>query len=452
MDATQPRPPMFSNKDLVSLTVPIMIDALMAIIAGMVDSAMVSSAGEAAVSAVSLVDSINVLFIGLFSSIAVGGSVITTQYVGSRNYKNACTSAKQLLYIAAIISTVTMLLLLFLNESLLHLIYGHIEADVFGKAVTYFFITLIGYPFSAMGAVCTSMLRAMGKNRDAVTITITFNVLNVIGNAVLIYGLRLGVAGAAISTTFSRIVFFVMGMCITHKKSLPVHFEKLLRIRLDFGIMRRVLRIGLANGVESALFNVGKILISGLVSSFGTIYIAAYSVSFSINNIGWVIVGSFGTALMTVVGQCVGSDQPEQAKAYTKKILNAATVAMVVMFSAVFLLRHKLVLLFDFGPEALDACAYYTGVAGVLSICALYSYTFVPVNSFRAAGDVRYAMMLSISSMFAFRVGLSYLLNLLFPQIGLLCVYLGMGVDWMFRTVMNIRRLRSGKWLHSKLI
>jgi len=452
MEVTEPRPPLFSNKALVSLIIPIAVDALLSIIAGMVDSAMVSSAGEAAVSAVSLVDSINILFISLFASIAVGGSVVTTQYVGSRNYKDGCTSANQLFYVATAVATVVMLLLLWLKEPILHLVYGHIEADVFRNAVTYFSITLMGYPFSAMGNSCTAVLRSMGKNRQAVTASITFNVVNVIGNAILIYGFHMGVAGAAISTTFSRFVYFVLGICMTHRKSLPVHFEKLFHIRLDFGIMRRVLRIGLTNGMESALFHVGKILISSLVSSFGTVFIAANSVSFTINNIGWTIVGSFGTTLLTVVGQCIGADQPEQAKTYTKKLLAAATATMVVMFSCVFLLRHRLVMLFDFGPEALETCAYYTGVSAIFSICTLYSFSFVPMNAFRAAGDVQYAVTLSITSMFAFRVASCYVINAIFPQLGLMCVYVGMGLDWLFRSVMNIRRFYSGKWLHKKVI
>ena len=452
VDAVTPRPPLFTNRALVGLTIPVILDALLGIIAGMVDSAMVSSAGEAAVSAVSLVDSVNVLFISVFASIAVGGSVVTTQYVGSRNYKQACVSANQLFYAGTAISAVLMAIMLCLKEPLLRLIYGSIEADVFENAVTYFSITLIGYPFSAMGNASTAVLRSMGKNRQAVTTSITLNIINVIGNATLIYGFHMGVAGAAISTTFSRMVFAAMGLFLTHQKKLPVHFEKLLRFRLDFHVMRRVLRIGLTNGMESSLFHVGKILISSLVSSFGTVFIAANSVSFTINNIGWTIVGSFGTVLLTVVGQCIGADETEQAKAYTKKLLTVATVVMVAMFSCVFFLRRYLVLLFDFSPEALEVSAYYTGVSALFSIFTLYSFSFVPMSAFRAAGDIRYAVTLSITSMFAFRVAACYLVNALFPSIGLMCVYVGMGLDWGFRSVMNIIRYCSGKWLHKRLI
>ncbi len=452
MDAPASRPPLFTNRALLSLTIPIVVDGLLGIVAGMVDSAMVSSAGEAAVSAVSLVDAINILFISVFASIAVGGSVVTTQYVGSRNYKQACVSANQLFYAGTAISTVLMIIMLCLKESILRLIYGSIEADVFENAVTYFSITLLGYPFSAMGNACTAVLRSMGKNRQAVTTSITFNIVNVIGNAVLIYGFHMGVAGAAISTTFSRMVFAAMGLFLAHNKKLPVHFSKLLRFRLDFDVMRRVLRIGLTNGMESSLFHIGKILISSLVSSFGTVFIAANSVSFTINNIGWTIVGGFGTVLLTVVGQCVGAGETEQAKLYTKKLLAVATVVSVVLFSSVFFLRNSLVRLFDFGPEALEVSAYYTGVSALFSIFTLYSFSFVPMNAFRAAGDIRYAVTLSITSMFAFRVASCYLVNALFPSLGLMCVYVGMGLDWLFRSVMNIIRFRSGKWLHKKVI
>ena len=452
MEKTEPRPSLFSNRRLVSLTIPIIIDALLAIIAGMVDSAMVSSAGEAAVSAVSLVDSVNILCISVFTSIAVGGSVVTTQYIGSRNYSKASVSANQLLYASTAISVLLMGVFLCFHGSLLKLIYGSIEADVFENAKVYFFITLLGYPFSAIGSAATAVLRSMGKNRQAVSITIIFNILNVIGNATLIYGFRMGVAGAAISTTFSRFVFAGLGLLLTHKKSLPVRFRKLLHFQLDWDVMRRVLRIGLTNGMEGGLFHVGKILIASPVSSFGTVYIAASSVSGTINNIGWTIVGSFGTVLMTVVGQCVGANEPEQAKMYVKKILTAATITMLTLFGTVFLLRHQLVRLFDFGPESLEACAYYTGVSALFSILSLYSFSFVPMNAFRAAGDIRYAVTLSMVSMFVFRVAACYVINWIFPSIGMMCVYIGMGLDWLFRTVMNIWRFRSGKWLHQRLI
>lgn len=452
MEAADVRPPLFTNRQLVGLTIPIVIDALLAIVAGMVDSAMVSSAGEAAVSAVSLVDSLNLLFIAVFSAIAVGGSVVTAQYMGSRNYERASVSANQLLYASVTIAGVFMLILMLFREPVLRLVYGKIEADVFANASTYFFFTLLGYPFFAAGASSAAVLRSMGKNRQAVTITIVYNILNVIGNATLIYGFHLGVAGAAISTTFSRMVYAIVGLYLAHNKALPAHFFQLLKFRLDFDVMRRVLRIGLTQGLENGLFQVGKLLIASLVSSFGTVAIAANSVSFTLNNIGWTIIGSFSTVALTVVGQCIGAGQPQQARDNTKKLIRVATVLTAVLFTTVFLTRHHLVRLFDFGPEALEAAAHYTGISAIMSICSLYAFSFVPIAAFRAAGDIKYAVTLSVSSMFALRVALCYILNAIFPSLGLLCVYIGMFADWSFRSACNISRLHNGRWLHKKVI
>ena len=452
MDAIQKREPLFTNRALVGLTVPIILDSLLTIVAGMVDSAMVSSAGEAAVSAVSLVDSLNLLFVTIFAAISIGGSVVTAQYVGSRNYKGAGTSANQLFYAATAAAAVMAAVMLPLREPVLRWIYGGIEADVFENASIYSFYTLLGFPFFAMGAASGAVLRAMGKNRQSVAITIAYNVLNVIGNAALIYGLKMGVAGAAISTSVSRVAYAVVGLYLAHSKKLPARFSALLRLRLDWPVMRRVLRLGLTQGLENGMFHIGKILIASLVSSFGTVAIAANSVSGTVNNIGWNIISAFGTVLLTVVGQCVGAGEPEQAKGYMKKMLSAATVTSVLLFGSIFLFSDTLVRLFDFGPETLEICSYYTAASALFSILACYSFSFAPVSAFRAAGDIRYAVTLSVTSMFAFRVALCYVLNALMPSLGLMCVYLGMFVDWTFRSVMNIIRFRSGKWLHQKLV
>lgn len=452
MDAPSTRPPMFTNKALISLTIPIIIDALLAILAGTVDAAMVSSAGEAAVSAVSLVDAINILFISIFSSVAAGGAVITAQYIGSRNFDKAKTSSNQLLYASTFLATFLMAILLIFHGSLLRLIYGSIEKTVYDNAKIYFFITLLGYPFVAIGSSSNAVLRAMGKNRQAVTVTILANAINVAGNATLIYGFRMGVAGAAVSTTFSRIFFASLGLALAHKKDLTARFHKILRFRLDLDVMRRVLRVGLTSGMEGGLFYVGKLMIASLVSGFGTIVIAADSVAQTITNLGWTIVSSFGTVMLTVVGQCVGAGEPAQAKAYTKKLLTAASVAMVTVFGSIFLLRYQVVQLFNFSPESLKLAGYYTGICTMASILSLYSFSFIPANAFRAAGDIRYSVTLSLFSMFAFRVALCFLLNGFFPQLGVLCVYAGMYADWAFRAIMNVFRYRSGKWLQKKLI
>ena len=192
--------------------------------------------------------------------------------------------------------------------------------------------------------------------------------------------------------------------------------------------------------------------VSSLISTFGTVAIAANSVAFTLNNIGWTIIGSFGTVLLPVVGQCVGAGEEEQAKRNIKKLLTVSTSLVVLLFGLVILLRNQLVLLFDFEQETLEVCAYYTAVMAVFSIFSVYSWSFAPASAFRAAGDVKYTATMSMFSMFAFRVGLSYAINAIFPTAGLMCVCIGMWGDWTFRTIMNFIHFRSGKWLRKRLI
>lgn len=442
---------MFSNRALVSLSVPIVIDAVLAIFTGMVDTAMVSTAGEAAVGAISLVDQLFLLFVTIFSAIASGGVVITAQYIGNQDLEKAKSSANQLLYASTFIALLITVGTVGFIPQIIRLVYGELETAVFENAKDYFFYVLLGMPFFAVASACTALLRTMQRSKLAMLLALGANVINIIGNAILIYGFKMGAAGAAISTTFSRIVWSVASMYFMHKKSLPVYFENLLKFRLDFDVMGRVMKIGTANGLESGLFQVGKLLVASLISSFGTLAIAANSVANTLCNIGWTIVGSFGTVLLTVVGQCIGAGEQEQARYYTKKILVLGHILVFTLFGCVFLLRHQLVRLFDFGPEALELAAYYTGAGALLTMCAFYGSAFLPVAAFRSAGDVRYAVVMAVSTMFIFRVGLSYLLNAV-TDLGLMCVWLGMFADWCCRGILNTIRFRSGKWLHKRLI
>lgn len=452
MELTERKPLLFTNKMLAAIVIPEILSGVLAIVAGLVDSVMVSAAGEAAVSAVSLVDTVNLLFITAFTGMANGGSVITSQYVGSRNYEKARISANQLLYLATAVATGLMAVLLCFREPVLRLVYGQLEQDVFQNAVTYFWITLLGFPFFAMGASSTAVLRSVGKNRQAVSTAIAYNVLNVIGNAILIYGFHMGVAGAAISTTVSRVIYAAIGLWFAHNKSLQAHFEDVLKFRLDHDILRRVFRIGIANGTENSLFHVGKVLISGLLATFGTAAIAAYSASYTINNIGWVIVSAFSTVMLPVVGQCVGAGEVKQAKLNMKKLVGAATVVLAVLFTGIYFLRGSLVHLYDFEAETLKLAAYYTGVGAIASLVSLYSFSFVPASGFRAAGDIRFTMIFSSACMFVFRVGFSFVAYWIKPELGPLCIYIGMWADWFVRTVVNIIRYRSGKWIHKRLV
>ena len=451
METQKPSAPLFSNRALVNLAVPIALNSLMAIFMGMADAIMVSSAGAAAVSAVSLVDAINNVFTTAFDAIPIGGSAVTSQYIGAKQYEKAKACVRQILYSGFTIAVFCMVLSLCFRKQVLNLIYGTIEQDVFNNAITYFTLTLISFPFLVIGCTSTATLRAMAKSRQAVTITITANILNVIGNAIMIYGFKMGVAGAAISTTMSRVVWCVWGLFAIRSKKLPMQVDEILPVRLEWDIMKRVLRVGTTNGFENALFYVGRLLLSSLVASLGTVYIAAYSLANNLNNFGWTMLSAFTMTSMTVVGQCVGAGEKEQAKQNAKKLLIGATVTMVVCFSLVAIFSNQLVSLYDLKPEELDVAAYHTRFAAILTILTGYSMSFVPMGSFRAAGDIRYPVIVTIATMFIFRVSFSYVLCYVF-HLGLTSVWIGMASDWLCRTILNSVHFARGKWLNKKLI
>lgn len=451
MDKAESKPLLFSNRALIGILIPLILDGLLAILAGVVDSIMVSSSGESAVSAISLVDQINIMFITLLSNCAAGGSVVTSQYLGSNNAGGARNSAAHLIFSGAALGLVLSVLLLCLAPWLLQTVYSGIEPIVYQYAKTYFYITALQLPFLAVGSACTNLLRTMGKGTTALFLFGGSNVLNIIGNAIFIYGFHLGVAGAALSTTLCRVIWCICGIVLLHQKGMPVHFDNLLHIKLDFSMVRRVLRIGVSNGVENMLFQLGKLLIASLVATFGTIAIAANSVSNTLNNIGYVILGAFATTVLTVVGRCIGAGEQEQARYYTRKLIFYEHIMSAVLFGLIFLFRYPLVQLFQFSPEALEAAAYYTGIGALFSFATIYPWAYAYTAAFRAAGDIKYTMVLSVATMFIFRVGLSYLLEHLF-SLGLLSIWIGTWADSFCRSMVNKFHYHRSNWIKKKLI
>lgn len=445
------KPLMFTNRALVSLALPIAFESLLSIMAGLVDSAMVSSVGEAAVSAISLIDSINLLLIGFFSALSYGGTVVVSQYIGNGNRAAAKESSKQVIYAVTIVSLVVTLLVLPFVSQIIDLIYPGLETDVFEYSKSYFFITVIGYAPVAIGLACSSLLRAQGKSRTAFFHGTIVNMLNVVGNAFFIYVCDMEVAGAALSTTLVRFLYGVLGIILLKNKSLDVPLEKIFRYRPDFGILKKIFLIGGTNGLETSLFYIGKLVLSSLIASFGTIATAAYAVSFNIFNIAANCICSLGTTLLTVVGQCIGAGETEQARHYTKKLTLVGSILVLAFYGTIFLLKNKLVLLFGFSDEALRESAYYTGVGALVSIFSIYAHAFIPMNAFRAAGDVRYPLVVSLTSMFVFRIGLAFVLAKVFDM-GLMSVWLGMGADWIFRAILNFFRIRGDRWLNKKIV
>lgn len=310
---------LYTNKDLKKLIIPLVFEQLLAILVGMIDVIMVASAGEAAVSGVSLVDTINILVINITAALATGGAVVAGHFLGQKDSENASKSAWQLLLFSVFLSIAVTIIFVAAHRPMLRLIFGQVEPEVMDSAVTYLIITAISICPLAIYNACAALFRAMSDSRTTLMIAIIMNLINVTGNAVLIYGAKMGVAGAAIATTLSRIAAAVIILVLMFKQGKQISFRGQATWRFNLGLIKRILYIGIPNGLENSLFQLGKILLVSLISTFGTFAIAANAVCNTLASFNVLPGQAINLALLSVASMCIGAGDYKQARYYTKK-------------------------------------------------------------------------------------------------------------------------------------
>ena len=448
---------LFSRKQIAMIIAPLILQGILSIAIGLVDSMMVSNKGEAAFAGVSLVGSLDTLLITLFTALTSGGSVVLAQAIGRGDQKRSCEAAKQLWYATTAVATVITVTVVLLRRPLLHLLFGEVEDSVMQNALAYFFFVALSFPFLAMENSVSATFRAQGDSMISLKISLFMNVLNIIGNAILIYGADLGAAGAAIATLLSRIVGAVLMTAIAHNQKRLIFLERLFHYKPDFGIIKDILRIGVPNGVENSIFQFGRLITQSLVSNLGTMAIAANAAALSLANLQYTTGGSIQSTMVTVVGRCVGAKKRDQAKYYAKSLLGIgyAVIGGVIVLMCVFSL--PLLRLFGLPTESTGLAQQLLFYHSAVSIL-IWPVAFCLPNAFRAANDVRFSMVVSTVSMWVFRVALGYVLALetvsvfgLFSfagaGMGVMGVWVAMTVDWVARTVLFLWRFISEKWL-----
>lgn len=441
---------MFSNRRLRHLLIPLIIEQVLTSLVGTVDTMMVSNVGSFAVSGVSLVDSINKLILFLFSALATGGTIVCSQYLGREDKENSDRAARQVLISALALALLVMGVCLGLRTQLLDLIFGTVEPAVMQAAQTYFFFTAFSYPFIALFNASAALYRASGNTRLPMVVSAGCNCLNVAGNAVLMFGFHLGVAGAAISTLCSYIVAAAVMLALQQRPGQKIEVGKLTAMRPDWKVILLVLRIGLPTGVENAMFQFGKLVVQSTVSTLGTTAIAANAIVTVLEYFSSMPSTAIGTGLMTVAGQCIGAGNPDEARANTKKLTIWSAVVLLAANWLIFALTFPVTRL-----AGLDAAAAHMTIQVMLVISIvkpfLWPLAFTPSNGMRAAGDVKFGMIVSSISMWVFRVGLTTVLCR-FLGVGLIGIWCGYFADWFVRSIVFTLRYRSGKWLEHKVI
>ena len=440
----------FSNADLCKLIVPLIIDQFLQAFVGLADSIMVASVGEAAVSGVSLIDTIMVLILNIFTALATGGAVIAGQFLGKKRDEMACKSTNQLISFTLKASLVVMLLCYLGRNFITHVVFGKIEADVMYNCNVYMMIVFASIPMTALYNAGAAIYRAMGNSAVAMKISMLMNAINLGGNALLIFVFHRGVEGVAIPTLVSRTVACVIMMFLMNNQKHTLHLYHPFSFKTDWGLLKKILYIGVPNGLENSMFQLGKILVLSIVTGFGTASIAANAVSNNVATFAVLPGMSVGFAILTVGAQCVGAGDYEQVRYYTKKLMK---IVYASLFAANILLVLAVPYIIRIYGLSAEASQYAHKILIYHSICAvtIWPLSFSLPNTLRAAADVTYTMILSIISMWIFRIGFSVVLGV-YCHMGVFGVWVAMTIDWLFRAVcFSIRYLR-GKWKHVALV
>ncbi len=440
-----PRQQLFTNKQLLALVIPIFMEQMLGILVGLVDGLMVSSVGEAAISGVSLVGNVSTVLLNLATSLAAGGAIVASQFLGAGRKRDCQRAMGHLLTMTVGAGVVVMMVCMIFNRPLLTLFFGHVDKDVMDTSVSYFAWLSVSYPFLTMITAGGAILRVKRNTKVSFYVSIIRNVVNIIGNAIFIYVFKMGAEGAAIATAISRVVGAVTIMMVVFDKKQEMRPTWKDIFHIDLRLMGRVTRVGLPTGIENSMFQLGRLLTLSMISGFGTFQIAANSTAGALTNIIVTITTAIRTALLTVIGQCVGARDEKQIKENFTKGLIFGYVAHGVGALLMILFRYQALGLYDsLEPETVEMAAKLMCIHLIPAIF-LYPLAFQIPSCLRAANESSFVMWVTILSMAIFRLSLAWLLCVKLG-LGAPGVYYAMVVDWICRSICYAWRWYGGYW------
>lgn len=441
---------LYPPKAMFTLLIPIVIEQLLNSFMGMVDTMMVSNVGGEAISAVSLVDSVNNLVIQVFAAMASGAAIICSQYLGHRDRDGSNRAARQVVLTVFVISVSLTAFGLIFRKPMLRFVFGQIEPGVMDKAMSYFLVTVLSYPFLALFNAGAAFFRAGGNSRFPMKVSVISNVLNIVGNAVLIFGFGMGVVGAALSTLASRAFCAVVILTYLRKDRQDIVLRDYAKIRPDLPLIMKILAIGIPSGVENGMFQFGKLAIQSTVSTMGTDAIAAQAMTNIMEMVNGIFGVGVGIGLMTMVGQALGAGRQEEAKYYIVKCTKIGLAGILVSCLAVLGLAKPIIWLAGMEPVSARLCLEMVAAITVAKPL-FWAFSFIPAYGMRAAGDVRFSMLTSTLTMWCLRVALCIFLVKTY-HMGPMAVWYGMFTDWAVRGIVFFCRFRSGRWLQKRVI
>lgn len=434
----------FSNRDLKAMIIPLFLEQLLVMLVGMADTLVVSYAGEAAVSGVSLVNQFNTIFIFLFTALSSGGAVVVSQYIGKKAAEDAGESASQLLLFSAVFSGIMAVGVLAGNEWLLRMLFGKVEDSVMQACVTYLKISAYSYPALAVYNSGAAVYRSLGKTNVTMYLSLVSNIINVIGNLMGVFVLGAGVAGVAYPSLIARVFSAAAITILCFQRKNQVFYRIKWIFRWNGNLMKQILNIAVPNGVENGIFQLVKVALSSIVAFFGTYQIAANGVAQSIWSLAALAGVSMGPVFITVIGQCMGAGDTRAAELYFKKLLKITLVLSSVWNLLIFILTPLFLSLYSLESRTKELVIWLVLIHNVFNAVA-FPFSGALSNGLRAAGDVKFTMYVSVGSTIAGRLLLSYLLGIVLGM-GVIGIAAAMVFDWMIRAVIFICRQKSGEW------
>lgn len=441
---------LFSRQYLFRLIIPLIAEQFLSVTIGMADTMMVATVGEAAVSAVSIVDGISFLIIQLFAAFATGGAVVASQYLGRRDHASANDAAKQLLILSLVVSTLMLALCMPVREKIISLIFGSLEADVLRNSTIYFRYILFSLPFLASYNSCAALFRSMGNSKVSLMVSVLMNVANIGGNAYFIYSMQMGVSGAGLATLLSRVLAAVIMLVLISNRQNLIFIHKIWKFEWHWDKVKKILQIGVPTGIEGSVFHIGRLMVQGFIASFGTAALAANAIAGSVASMANIPGGAINMASITIIGQSIGAKKPDQAVYYGKKLLLFAYLSMAMMALPIYLFAEPIVRIFQLSGEATMLATNIIRTA-MIATALLWPMAFTVPNFLRAAGDVKFTMVVSMFTMWVFRVGLSYIFSF-YLGMGVYGVWFGMYIDWVFRGIFFVTRFSRHTWKTKKVI
>lgn len=441
---------LFSNKALFYLFIPLLIEQALEFFVGLADSIMVASLGEVAISGVSLVDFLMQLLIFSFSALATGGAVIAGQYLGDNKLDEARNASNQLIWFSAISSIIFMFIVLFARSFLIGILFGQIESDVWANADIYLMIVAISIPFIAIYNAGAAIFRTTNDAFLPMKIMFACDILNVVGNAYCIYFLGWGVEGVAIPTVISRFLAAVIILYCVLDENYILHIKRTLRHKFDLKILKNVLNVGIPYGIENGLFQLGRILVLSLVSTFGTMAIAANSVGYAIGIFSVLPGFAINLGLTAVISRCVGANDYGQVRFYNKKIILIVFISHIIINVAIFALLPFILDIYQLSDQTAAMASEMIIWHGIFAII-IWPIAFTLPATFRGAGDSKTVMYISLAVMFTCRIALSYVIAD-WLGIGVFGTWIAMFIDWYVRAALYVYRYFSNKWTEYRIV